>query len=136
MKIAMVSVHATVHVAELSAALARHGHHVSVFNRRDDPDVPECVETPEGYTVFHMPAGPPEHVPEDELLKYMGPFAQYVDAQWPSTGPMSHMRGAGCRASPLSWPPGISGCPRSRRLTASAWYRGSVPAAGDGGQDR
>ena len=82
MKIAMVSVHATVHVAELSAALARRGHHVSVFNRRDDLDAPEIVATSEGYTVLHAAAGPPGHVPDDELLKHMSPFAQYVDAQW------------------------------------------------------
>ncbi len=87
MKIAMVSVHATVHVAEISAALARRGHRVSVFNRRDDPDVPECVETSECCTVFHVAAGPPEHVPEDELLKYMGPFARYVDARWAADRP-------------------------------------------------
>jgi D-inositol-3-phosphate glycosyltransferase len=82
MKIAMVSVHATVHVAELSAALARRGHNVSVFNRRDQLDAPECVEMPEGYTVFHVAEGPPEPVPEDDLLKCMGPFAQYVDTRW------------------------------------------------------
>ena len=82
MKIAMVSVRATVHVAELSAALARRGHHVSVFNRRAELEVPERVEMPEGYTVLHVAAGPPEHVPADDLLQYMGPFAQYVDARW------------------------------------------------------
>ena len=82
MKIAMVSVRATVHVAELSAALARRGHHVSVFNRCAELEVPERVEMPEGYTVLHVAAGPPEHVPADDLLQYMGPFAQYVDARW------------------------------------------------------
>ena len=82
MKIAMVSVHATAYVAELSAALAGHGHQVSLFTRRDDPDVAEKVETPQGYTVFHVPAGPPEHVPEDNLLACTGPFVRYLDALW------------------------------------------------------
>lgn len=96
MKIAMVSEHASplaalggvdaggqnVHVAELSAALTRRGHRVTVYTRRDDPDLPERVETPQGYSVVHVPAGPAEQLPKDELLPYMGPFAQFLDAQW------------------------------------------------------
>lgn len=96
MKIAMVSEHASplaalggvdaggqnVHVAELSAALARRGHDVSVYTRRDDPDLPERVSTTQGYTVVHVPAGPARQLPKDELLVHMGPFAQYLDQQW------------------------------------------------------
>lgn len=101
MKIAMVSEHASplaalggvdaggqnVHVAELSAALARRGHQVTVYTRRDDPNLPSRVDTPHGYTVEHVPAGPPEHIPKDELLTYMGPFAQYLDAVWAADRP-------------------------------------------------
>jgi glycosyltransferase involved in cell wall biosynthesis len=101
MKIAMVSEHASplatlggvdaggqnVHVAELSAALARRGHRVTVYTRRDDPDLPERVASPDDYTVVHVPAGPPEHRPKDELLRYMGPFARYLDAQWAEERP-------------------------------------------------
>jgi D-inositol-3-phosphate glycosyltransferase len=101
MKIAMVSEHASplavlggvdaggqnVHVAELSAALTRRGHRVTVYTRRDDPDLPERVETPQGYSVVHVPAGPAEHLPKDELLQYMGPFAQVLDAQWATDRP-------------------------------------------------
>ncbi|HEX2284764.1 MAG TPA: glycosyltransferase [Mycobacterium sp.] len=101
MKIAMISEHASplavlggadaggqnVHVAELSAALARRGHQVMVYTRRDDPDLPDSVETPQGYTVVHVPAGPAEQIPKDELLPYMGPFAQFLDAQWASDRP-------------------------------------------------
>jgi D-inositol-3-phosphate glycosyltransferase len=96
MKIAMVSEHASplavlggadaggqnVHVAELSAALTRRGHTVTVYTRRDDPDLPERVEMPQGYTVVHVPAGPAKQVPKDELLPHMGEFAQFLDAQW------------------------------------------------------
>ena len=101
MNIAMVSEHANplaalggadaggqnVHVAELSAALVRRGHDVSVYTRRDDPDLPERVVAPQGYTVVHVPAGPPEPVPNDELLQYMGPFARFLDAQWDAERP-------------------------------------------------
>jgi len=55
---------------------------VTVYTRRDDPDLPEHVETPQGYGVVHVQAGPAQRVPKDELLQYMGPFAQYLHAQW------------------------------------------------------
>ncbi|MCK0174548.1 glycosyltransferase [Mycolicibacterium sp. F2034L] len=101
MKIAMVSEHASplaalggvdaggqnVHVAELSAGLARLGHEVSVYTRRDDPDLPEHVTTPQGYTVVHVPAGPAEQLPKDDLLTHMGPFANYLDQRWRADRP-------------------------------------------------
>ncbi|BCI52062.1 glycosyl transferase [Mycolicibacterium litorale] len=101
MKIAMVSEHASplaalggvdaggqnVHVAELSAALTRLGHDVTVYTRRDDPDLPERVTTPQGYTVVHVPAGPARQLPKDDLLVHMGPFAQYLDQQWSDDRP-------------------------------------------------
>jgi D-inositol-3-phosphate glycosyltransferase len=77
----------SVHVAELSAALARRGNQVTVYTRRDEPDLPECVETPQGYNVVHVPAGPPERLTDDELLRAMGPFAQYLAAAWATGGP-------------------------------------------------
>ena len=101
MKVAMVSEHASplavlggvdaggqnVHVAELSAAIARGGHDLTVYTRRDDPHSPERVTTPQGYTVVHVPAGPPRQLPKGTLLKYMGAFAQYLDAQWSDDRP-------------------------------------------------
>lgn len=101
MRIAMVSEHASplaalggvdaggqnVHVAQLSAALARRGHQVTVYTRRDNRDLPDRVVTPEGYSVVHVAAGPAEPVPKDELLSYMGPFAQFLDAEWAADRP-------------------------------------------------
>lgn len=101
MKIAMISEHASplavlggvdaggqnVHVAELSAGMARRGHDVTVYTRRDDPDSPERVMTPQGYTVVHVPAGPPEQIPKDELLGHMGEFARYLEKQWAERRP-------------------------------------------------
>jgi glycosyltransferase involved in cell wall biosynthesis len=77
----------SLHVAGLSAALARRGHLVTVYTRREAPDLPESVETPHGYTVVHVPAGPPERLTDDELLRAMGPFAQYLAATWSMGGP-------------------------------------------------
>lgn len=96
MKIAMVSEHASplavlgeadaggqnVHVAELSAALARAGHQVTVYTRRDHPAQDRYVEATAGYRVVHVPAGPATVVPKDELLPYMGDFAKFLRREW------------------------------------------------------
>lgn len=77
----------SVHVAGLSAALARHRHRVTVYTRRDDAELPDAVETAQGYRVVHVPAGRPQHLPDDELLNAMGPFAQYLAETWTVGGP-------------------------------------------------
>ncbi|HST49938.1 glycosyltransferase [Jatrophihabitans sp.] len=88
MRIAMVSEHASplaclggvdaggqnVHVAALSAALARRGHEVVVYTRREDPDVPASVRLVPGVRVEHIAAGPAEVIGKDELLPFMDGF--------------------------------------------------------------
>ena len=64
-----------VYVAELAAALVRLGHRVSVYTRRDDQMLPDVVPTDAGYTVTHIPAGPPHTLPKDEIWPHMGQFA-------------------------------------------------------------
>lgn len=76
-----------VHVAELSAALARRGHQVAVYTRRDDPDLPDRVHVDQGYTVVHVPAGPARAVPKDELLQYTASFGEFLAQQWDSERP-------------------------------------------------
>ena len=96
MRIAMISEHASplaqlgtvdaggqnLHVAELSAALAELGHDVRVYTRRDGVDLPATVAVPQGYTVVHVPAGPPEPVPKDQLLPFMKRFGRWLSTQW------------------------------------------------------
>jgi D-inositol-3-phosphate glycosyltransferase len=96
LRIAMVSEHASplaaiggvdaggqnVHVAALSRALARRGHDVLVYTRRDGSALPTRVATADGYTVVHVPAGPPTDVPKDELLPYMVAFGRYLAREW------------------------------------------------------
>ena len=99
--IAMISEHASplahlggvdaggqnVAVAELSAALARRGHDVVVYTRRDDEDLPDRVDTEKGYAVVHVPAGPATAVPKDQLLHYMKPFGQCLAEHWAKSKP-------------------------------------------------
>ena len=96
MKVAMVSEHASplavlggvdsggqnVHVACLADALARRGVEVTVFTRRDDASLPECVELASGAAVVHVAAGPARPVPKDRLLPYMRRFARTLQREW------------------------------------------------------
>jgi D-inositol-3-phosphate glycosyltransferase len=101
MKIAMVSEHASplaalggvdaggqnVHVAALAAALARRGHHITVYTRREDPTIAERVSGAPGVEVVHVPAGPPTVLPKDELLPYMTRFGDWMATDWDQQGP-------------------------------------------------
>jgi D-inositol-3-phosphate glycosyltransferase len=71
-----------VHVHALAAALGRRGDEVVVHTRRDDPGQPRRVAFAPGAEVDHVDAGPPAVVPKDELLPYMGAFADDLRAQW------------------------------------------------------
>jgi D-inositol-3-phosphate glycosyltransferase len=69
------------HVTELSRALARRGHEVRVYTRRDRED---AVDTSfeDGVTVVHVPVGPAAPLPKDALLPYMGDFGRWLAAHW------------------------------------------------------
>ncbi|MEU9353194.1 glycosyltransferase [Streptomyces griseoloalbus] len=96
MRIAMVSEHASplaalggvdaggqnVYVARLSEELARRGHHVTVYTRRDTDRLPDRVPLPGGAVVEHVPAGPPEALPKDDLLPFMPAFGAYLARAW------------------------------------------------------
>jgi glycosyltransferase involved in cell wall biosynthesis len=100
MKIAMISEHASplaalggvdaggqnLHVAELAAALGRHGHDVTVYTRRDDAGRPERIACPLGFDVVHVPAGPAAPLAKDELLPYMRQFGRWMRRRWRSWG--------------------------------------------------
>src|SRR5687767_4488608 len=96
MKIAMISEHASplaavggvdaggqnLHVAELAAALARQGHQVTVYTRRDAPHLAEHVRCSAGFDVVHVAAGPPAPIAKDELLPYMPGFGRWMRRRW------------------------------------------------------
>ncbi|WP_461029671.1 glycosyltransferase, partial [Streptomyces sparsus] len=101
MKIAMVSEHASplatlggpdaggqnVYVAQLSSALARRGHTVTVHTRRDTADQPERVPFDAGVDVKHVPVGPAEQVPKDTLYPYMPAFGSHLARHWAEDPP-------------------------------------------------
>ncbi|WP_369212292.1 glycosyltransferase [Streptomyces flavofungini] len=71
-----------VHVACLAGALADRGHRVTVYTRRDARDLPDRVALRDGVEVHHVPAGPPEPIPKDELLPHMDDFGQHMARGW------------------------------------------------------
>jgi glycosyltransferase involved in cell wall biosynthesis len=100
MRIVMISEHASplaalggadaggqnAHVAELSAALAEQGHEIRVYTRRDGTELPDVVPM-NGFEVVHVCAGPPVPLPKDELLPFMGTFAERLTADWTTWRP-------------------------------------------------
>lgn len=99
--VAMVSEHASplaalggpdaggqnVYVAQLAGVLARRGHHVTVYTRRDSPRLPDRVRTADGVEVVHVPAGPAAPVPKDELPPYMLEFGAWLGREWAERRP-------------------------------------------------
>jgi glycosyltransferase involved in cell wall biosynthesis len=71
-----------VHVAALSSALTRRGHHVTVYTRRDAASLPPRVNIMPRLEVVHIDAGPARHVPKDDLLPFMGSFADGIARDW------------------------------------------------------
>lgn len=67
-----------VYIDELAATMAGHGVDVVVFTRRVDPTLPTVVETPTGYRVVHIDAGPAVSLPIAELPDHVEAFARGV----------------------------------------------------------
>jgi glycosyltransferase involved in cell wall biosynthesis len=76
-----------VHVAALSTALARMGHHVTVYTRKDDAALPPRVAIQPRLDVVHVAAGPARHVPKDKLLPYMDRLAEGIAEDWGARPP-------------------------------------------------
>jgi D-inositol-3-phosphate glycosyltransferase len=101
MHIAMVSEHASplaapggtdsggqnVHVAELGTALAAAGHEVTVWTRRDTPELPDVVPFARGVQVRHVDAGPPLPIPKDEIVDHVPQLAAGLEAAWRADPP-------------------------------------------------
>jgi D-inositol-3-phosphate glycosyltransferase len=89
MRIALVSEHASplavlggvdaggqnIYVAHVARCLVDEGHMVDVFTRRDDPAQAPVVYVGPRLRVLHIPAGPPQFVPNEALLPWMADFA-------------------------------------------------------------
>ncbi len=73
-------------VRELSTALARLGHEVDVYTRRESPSVNDTVVVEPGFRVRHVTAGPPRVLTRDELPLFVDEFADGVAAAFRCVG--------------------------------------------------
>lgn len=76
-----------VHVAELARHLGRRGARVVVHTRRDDPALPVEVPFDHNVVVHHVDAGPAAPLPKDDLVGWMGAFAEQLAEHWRSDRP-------------------------------------------------
>jgi D-inositol-3-phosphate glycosyltransferase len=75
-----------VYVRELSSALARLGHEVDVYTRRDNTRVGDVVDVEPGFRVHFVAAGPSTPLDREELTNYVAEFTDNVAALFQSTG--------------------------------------------------
>ncbi len=78
-----------VYVAQVALQLAALGHEVDVFTRRDQKSLPRVVQWKNNVRVIHVPAGPAEYIPKEDLLGTMGKFTQAMIRT--STSRKNHM---------------------------------------------
>ncbi|HEY5104654.1 MAG TPA: glycosyltransferase, partial [Acidimicrobiales bacterium] len=67
-----------VYVRELSSALARLGHDVDVYTRRDNTQVRDMEFVEPGFRVHYVTAGPASPLERDDLPEYVGAFTDAV----------------------------------------------------------
>src|SRR5487761_2203673 len=75
-----------VYVRELSSALARLGHEVDVYTRRDTPASRDTVLVEPGFRVHHVTAGPPAPLERDDLAAHVDDFTDAVATSFRCTG--------------------------------------------------
>ncbi|MGC2176331.1 MAG: glycosyltransferase [Acidimicrobiales bacterium] len=75
-----------VYVRELSSALARLGHEVDVYTRRDNPHVREIEFVEPGFRVHHVTAGPATPLDREGLTDYVGQFTDTVKTLFRCSG--------------------------------------------------
>ncbi|MDT0464112.1 glycosyltransferase [Streptomyces gibsoniae] len=69
-------------IADLAGALAGRGHRVTLYTRRDDPDLPDRMTLRDGVEVRRVPAGPPEPLSMNELLPHLWELGRHLAGVW------------------------------------------------------
>jgi len=75
-----------VYVRELSSALARLGHEVDVYTRRDSPYLDDVVHVEPGFRVHHVAAGPERGLDRDELPQYVASYTDELERHFRDVG--------------------------------------------------
>src|SRR5579864_2698829 len=72
----------TARAGSLARALARLGHRVTIYARRDAGGVPGSAILAPGVTVEHVAAGPPTPLAADKLAGILPEFGSYLAQHW------------------------------------------------------
>ena len=75
-----------VYVAQVARHLAAMGDKVDVYTRRDDTSTPTVVDCSPDLRVINVPAGPPEPVAKEQLLRHMPEFLRWMVRDWVANG--------------------------------------------------
>jgi D-inositol-3-phosphate glycosyltransferase len=75
-----------VYVREISSSLARLGHEVDVYTRRDNSGALDVVNVEPGFRVHYVTAGPPTPLGRNALSDYVGEFTDSVAALFRVSG--------------------------------------------------
>ena len=69
-------------VSAHAQALAKLGHRVTIYARRDSRGLPGSAILSPKVTVEHVPAGPPVPLASGELAEHVAPFSDYLAQRW------------------------------------------------------
>ena len=75
-----------VYVAQVARHLSAMGDKVDVYTRRDDASLPTVVDRSPDLRVINVPAGPPEPIAKEQLLRYMPEFLRWMVRDWVADG--------------------------------------------------
>ena len=76
-----------VYVENVAREFGRRGHEVTVYTRRDDPDLPVRVRLDDGVTVEHVAAGPATPIAKDDIYRFLGAFTAWLHRSWQADPP-------------------------------------------------
>ena len=69
-------------IAAHAQALAKLGHRVTIYARRDSRGLPGSAILSPRVTVEHVPAGPPAPLASAELAEHVAPLGDYLAQRW------------------------------------------------------
>ena len=72
----------TARVVSLAQALARLGHRITIYARKDSRTLPGSAILAPGVTVEHVTAGPPTPLGADELTAHLPEIGRYLAQRW------------------------------------------------------
>jgi len=72
----------TARLTSLAQALARLGHRITIYARRDSRELPGSAILAPGVTVEHVTAGPPTPLDADKLAAHLPEFGDHLAQRW------------------------------------------------------